>query len=63
MHIHIMIGLRYTYRVVIDIGKGGNGARWYTTPRSHYKFNESAKQFSQDIIKIKYMAACRSYSS
>ena len=24
---------------------------------------ESAKQFCQDIIKIKYMAACRSYSS
>jgi hypothetical protein len=24
---------------------------------------ESAKQFCQDIIKIKHMAACRSYSS
>jgi len=31
------------HRVVIDIGKGGNGARWYTTPRSHYKFNGIGK--------------------
>ena len=59
MHIHIMIDLRYTYRVVIDIGKGGNGARWYTTPRSHYKFNGIGKTVLSRYNKNK---ACGSMS-
>ena len=63
MHIHIMIGLRYTYRVVIDIGKGGNGARWYTTPRSHYKFNGIGKTVLSRYNKNKVYGSIALYTN